>query len=257
MRSRARMSASRSSGGDRALGRSRSRPPAPAAARRVRLARSNRARVGDERRVAALAHVSDDGARRRLDVLRDLALRREQRREARLELRLGRVEADRHCGQAGVARRERRRPGRPEVGQLHLQHFHGRAGSLAPPAKSSTTSPEGASPGSKRTARSSSTVSPASPVDAERLHLIARARNAAPSAGAGIRACAASRRLPPPRRSGSSPSTKCFSRGSQLMSSTLQHRVLHVRREDRRDLPRRARSGAGGRRPAWLARHWS
>ena len=52
-----------------------------------RRSRSNFSRVGDQRRVAARAHIVDDRARRRLDVLRDLALRRKQRREACLEVR--------------------------------------------------------------------------------------------------------------------------------------------------------------------------
>ena len=82
-------------------------------------------RVGDERRVAALAHVLDDPARRRLDVLRHLALRGKQRREARLEIRLGKAQADRHRSGEHVPRRVRRGPGRPEVGQLRFEHLDG------------------------------------------------------------------------------------------------------------------------------------
>ena len=148
----------------------------------------------------------------------------------------------------------RRRPGRPEIGQLRFQHSTA-SRIVAPPAKSSTHI------AGRRVARLEADGQQlqhgvaAVAVDADRLHLFDAREMQRRAAALVVALPPASRSAPSPRRSGSSRTTKRFSRAQPARCPpTFRTASWHMRGEDGEIFRVERDQAQGGRRPAWLIR---
>ena len=251
MRSRASFSASRISGGERSIAASISsawtRRPL-----RLQIMTVEAPRIGEQRRVAAgRAHPPMMARTVCIDVVaRPRAFAESSAAKRCSKSASAAFEPQRPSSLAQqVSRRVRRRPGGPEIGQLRFQALHrkpdrGAAGEVEHDiagrlvARLEADGEEVQHGVAGRRGRSPTTAPSR------------RARNAAPSGGAGSRASARS-------RSAAASQTKRFIGNDEALLARhpahvldLQDGVLAHARRGWRGLPRRARPGARGRRPA-------